>query len=82
MKNLSTGLFFLSCVSKSPELMRMLKDIAEFVSTMNKLSAITGLPIPDCADIVRNTAKESGEPWKKVAAMLKNEAMKGGKIYE
>jgi hypothetical protein len=61
--------------------MGMLRNIAEFECVMAELSAVTGLSVSACADIVRNTAKETGHSWGEVAAHLKWEAMKGSKIH-
>lgn len=64
----------------SPEALAMIRRVAEFDKIMIELSAITGLSISACADIVRNTCKETSHSWESVAARLKYEALKGGKI--
>jgi hypothetical protein len=66
--DVSTGLFLLICSTKSPRLMGMLKDIAEFEYAMVELSAVTGLSVKACADVVRNTCKDTDHSWEEVAA--------------
>jgi len=63
----------------SPEVITMIRRVAEFEHVMIELSAITGLSVSACADVVRNTAKETGHSWGEVAARLKWEATKGNK---
>lgn len=64
----------------SPKALAMICRVAEFERVMIQLSGITGLSVSACADVVRNTAKETDHSWEEVAAHLKREAMKKGKI--
>lgn len=66
----------------SPEALAMIRREAEFYKAVIELSTITGLPISVCADVVRNTCKETAHTWKDVVARLKHEATKGSKIHE
>jgi hypothetical protein len=77
----STSIFLLAYTNKHPMLWAAVREIAEFTSIMNELSRISGLSVTACADIVRNTAEESGESWRKVAAYMKHIALSGGKIH-
>ena len=81
MKLSNTTILMLLAIT-SPEVVTMIRRVAEFEKVMIELSAVTGLSVSACADIVRNTAKETGHSWGEVAARLKWEAMKGGKIRE
>ena len=65
----------------SPKALAMIRRVAEFEKVMVELSVVTGLSVSACADIVRNTAKETDHSWEEVAAHLKWEATKGSKTH-
>ena len=65
----------------SPEAVAMIRRVAEFEKVMIQLSTVTGLSVSACADIVRNTAKETDHSWQEVAAHLKWEATKENKTH-
>ena len=65
----------------SPESVTMIRRVAEFERVMIQLSTVTGLSVSACADIVRNTAKETDHSWQEVAAHLKWEATKENKTH-
>ncbi len=65
----------------SPEALNMIRRVAEFERVMIQLSGVTGLSVSSCADIVRNTVKETDHSWQEVAAHLKWKATKGSKTH-
>lgn len=58
----------------------MISRVARFEQNIIKLSLLTGLSAEVCGDIVRNTAKETGESLGEVAAQMVLTVRKGGDI--